>query len=160
MTEYANHREETFFLNNFNIDRVFHAIERADYLFLYYIKRCEEQEPQQKIVQIHSKQGKRVYLSALADAMNMEIPELSKAVENLQGKGYVSWKTDSEAGKTYVELTSKAVELMNDERRRMENSYRQIQEEIGAEELERTVRTMGRIAAILKRADTGQETTE
>lgn len=145
MAQFTEHKEEMFFLNNFNIDRIFNVIERTDYLFLYYIKYCGGQ----------SEQEKRVYLSALADAMNIEIPEISKAVENLQNKGYVSWKTDREMGKTYVELTSKAVELMYDERKRMENSYKQIQEEIGEEELERTVQTMGKIAGILKRGNTG-----
>lgn len=36
------HKEKMFFLNNFDIDRVFGTIERADYLFLYYIKNCAE----------------------------------------------------------------------------------------------------------------------
>lgn len=149
MVEFMNHKEETFFLNNFNIDRIFNTIEKTDYVFLYYIKCCQDQNGQ----------GKKVYLSALAEVMNIEIPEISKAVENLQNKGYVSWKTDIEAGKTYVELTSKAVELMHDEKKRMENSYRQIQEEIGAEELERTVQTMKKITGILKRMDTEPEVT-
>ncbi len=147
---FMNHKEETFFLNEFNVDRIFYAIERTDYLFLYHIKCCETQ----------SKQGKRVYLSVLADTMNMAIPQISKAVENLQNKGYVSWKTDSEAGKTYVKLTSKAVELMRDERERMENSYQRILEEVGEEELNRTIRTMQTITSILKEvaADSGSKT--
>lgn len=135
-----NQNEEIFFLDNFNVDRIFNAIERTDYLFLYHIKRCEGQ----------GSQGKRVYLSVLADTMNMAIPQISKAIEGLQNKGYVSWKTDNEAGKTYVKLTSKAVELMRDERERMENSYKRILEEIGEEELDRTIRTMQIIAGILK----------
>ena len=140
MESLLNHKEEQFFLDNFNVDRIFYTIGRADYLFLYHIKRCETQ----------SKLGKRVYLSVLADTMNLPIPQISKAVENLRNKGYVSWKTDSEAGKTYVKLTSKAVELMRDERERMENSYKRILEEIGEEELERTIRTMRTITGILK----------
>ncbi len=108
--------------------------------FIYHIKRCETK----------SKQGKRVYLAVLADTMNMPIPQISKAVENLRNKCGVSWGTDSEAGKTYVKLTSKAVELMRDERQRMENFYKRILEEIGEEELERTIRTMRTITSILK----------
>ena len=49
-----------------------------------------------------------------------------------------------------MKLTSKAVELMRDERERMENSYKRILEEIGEEELERTIRTMRTITGILK----------
>lgn len=63
--------------------------------------------------------------------MHFELPDISKAIEKLQDKGYVSWKTDNSAGKTYVELTSKAVELMFDERLRMKKCYEQIREEIG-----------------------------
>ncbi|EOS38371.1 hypothetical protein C808_02572 [Lachnospiraceae bacterium M18-1] len=138
-----DHKEEIFFLNNFNIDRVFGTIERADYVFLYYIKICADESVQQD----------RVYLSELAGAMHLALPEISKAMENLQEKGYVSWKTDNSAGKTYVELTSKAVELMSDERLRMKKCYEQIREEIGEEELSGMVQTMKKITGILKRVN-------
>lgn len=134
------HQEERFFLDNFNIDRVFNTIEKTDYLFLYYIKCCAGQD-------------NRVYLSALAEAMNMKIPELSKAMEKLQSKGYVLWKTDHEAGRTYVELTSKAVELMRDAKRRMDCCYQKIREEIGPEKLAETIHTLKRINEILIGAD-------
>ncbi len=140
MAEFRNHKEEKFFLDNFNTDRIFKTIERTDYFFLYHIKCIQDQ----------NEHGKRVYLSVLADTTNIRIPEISKAVENLQNKGYVLWKTDSTAGKTYVEMTSKAIELMADERKRMEQSYKKIQEEIGEEELERTSHTMRKIINILK----------
>lgn len=136
-----DHKEEVFFLNNFDIDRVFGTIERADYLFLYYIKTCADE----------TAQGKNVYLSELAEAMHLGIPEISKAMGNLQEKGYVSWKTDSSVGKTYVELTSKAVELMCDERLRMKKCYKQIREEIREEELTGMMQTMKKITGILKR---------
>jgi len=138
-----DHKEEMFFLNNFDIDRVFGTIERADYLFLYYIKNCADESVQE---------GK-VYLSGLAEAMHLSLPEISKAMENLQDKGYVSWKTDYSAGKTYVELTSKAVELMSDERLRMKKCYEQIREEIGEEELSGMIQTMKKITGILKRVN-------
>ncbi len=150
MTNFAGHKEEAFFLNNFNTDRIFNVIERTDYLFLHYIKRCE----------VQSGQEKRVYLSTLAATMSLGIPEISKAVEKLPLKGYVSWKTDSDAGKTYVELTSKAVELMVDEKRRMEQSYQKIREEIGAEELERTIQTMKKITDILKQVNSSGTSTD
>lgn len=144
-----DHKEEVFFLDNFDIDRVFGTIERADYLFLYYIKICADE----------TAQGKNVYLSELAEAMHLGIPEISKAMGNLQEKGYVSWKTDSSVGKTYVELTSKAVELMCDERLRMKKCYEQIREEIGEEELAGMMQTMKKITGILKRinGNTGAE---
>ena len=101
--ELKHHPEEWFFLHNFDADRVFNTIQRADYLILYYIKMEAEQHPEQPI-----------YLADLAAVMGLKITELSKAVEKLQDKGLVTWKTDREAGRTYVELSSKAVELMCD----------------------------------------------
>ena len=139
MNEIINH-PESFFLENFNVDRIFSTIEKTDYLFLYYIRSC-------------SKQDGRAYLSDLSKAMNMEIPALSRQIEKLQGKGYVSWQTDHAAGKTYVELTSKAVELMAEERTRMANAYEKILKEIGPEEIERTVQTMRKITRILNIPD-------
>lgn len=135
----GNHHEELFFLDNFNLDRVFNTIKRADYLVLYYIQSRREAAPEQK-----------VYLSDLAEAMEVRVVQISKAVEKLQEKGFVMWKTDAEAGRTYVELTSKAVELMAAERSWMKRCYERIRTELGDEELARTAESLHRISTILK----------
>ena len=133
------HPEEWFFLHNFDVDRVFSTIQRADYLILYYIKMQAEQHPDSK-----------VYLADLAAVMGLKVTELSKAVEKLQDKGFVAWKTDREAGRTYVELSSKAVELMAEERAFMQRCYARLRAELGDEELHRAVSTMQSVTAILK----------
>ena len=132
-------RQEWFFLHNFDIDKVFSTIQRADYLILYYIKMQAEQHPDSK-----------VYLADLAAVMGLKVTELSKAVEKLQDKGFVAWKTDREAGRTYVELSSKAVELMAEERAFMQRCYARLRAELGDEELHRAVSTMQSVTAILK----------
>ena len=76
--------------------------------------------------------------------------ELSKAVEKLQDKAFVAWKTDKEAGRTYVELSSKAVELMAEEHDFMKRCYERLHSELGDDELRRTVDTMQKVTAILK----------
>lgn len=139
MEPMKHHAEEWFFLHNFDIDRVFRTIQRADYLLLYYIKMQQEQHPDEK-----------VYLSDLAAAMGIRVSELSKGIEKLQDSGYVMWKTDREAGRTYVELSSKAVELMAEEREFMKRCYARLRDEIGDEELLRTVGTMQKVTAVLK----------
>ena len=138
-TEWKHHPEEWFFLHEFNVDKVFSTIQRADYLILYYIKVEQESRPEQK-----------VYLADLAAALGLKVTELSKAVEKLQDKGFVVWKTDREAGRTYVELSSKAVELMAEERSFMEHCYQRLRAEIGEEELRRTVATMKKATEILR----------
>ena len=95
------HPEEWFFLHNFDVDRVFSTIRRTDYLVLFYIKMRQESHPDEKL-----------YLADLAAEMGVKVTELSKGIEKLQDQGYVRWLTDREAGRTYVELTSKAVELI------------------------------------------------
>lgn len=134
-----HHPEEWFFLHEFNVDKVFSTIQRADYLILYYIKVEQEAHPE-----------KKVYLADLAAAMGIKVTELSKGIEKLQDNGFVAWKTDKEAGRTYVELSSKAVELMAEERALMQRCYQRLCTEIGDEELRRTVTTMQRATAILK----------
>lgn len=141
MNPSVNHREELFFLDNFDLDRVFNTINRADYLVLYSIKVQQEADP-----------VCRVYLADLAATLHLRIPQMSRTIEKLQDKGFVAWKTDNEAGRTYVELTSKAVELMAEERAWMQSCYARIREEIGEEELMRTARTMHRITEILRGA--------
>ena len=137
--ELKHHPEEWFFLHNFDIDKVFSTIQRADYLILYYIKMQAEQHPDSK-----------VYLADLAAVMGLKVTELSKAVEKLQDKGFVAWKTDREAGRTYVELSSKAVELMAEERAFMQRCYARLRAELGDEELHRAVSTMQSVTTILK----------
>ena len=138
-TEWTHAPEEWFFLHNFDVDKVFSTIQRADYLVLYYIRQQAAQHP-----------GSKVYLADLAAAMGLKVTELSKAVEKLQDKGFVAWKTDKEAGRTYVELTSKAVELMAEEHDFMKRCYERLHSELGDDELRRTVDTMQKVTAILK----------
>lgn len=139
MEPMKQHPEEWFFLHNFDIDRVFNTIQRADYLVLFYIKMQQEAHPDEKL-----------YLADLAAAMGVKVTELSKGIEKLQDSGYVVWKTDREAGRTYVELSSKAVELMAEERDFMKRCYTRLRAELGDEELRQTVNTMQHLTAILK----------
>ena len=138
-TEWTHAPEEWFFLHNFDVDKVFSTIQRADYLVLYYIRQQAAQHP-----------GSKVYLADLAATMGLKVTELSKAVEKLQDKGFVAWKTDKEAGRTYVELSSKAVELMAEEHDFMKRCYERLRSELGDDELRRTVDTMQKVTAILK----------
>ena len=82
--------------------------------------------------------------------MGVKVTELSKGIEKLQDQGYVRWLTDREAGRTYVELTSKAVELMAEECDFMKRCYARLRTELGDEELRRTVDTLQHMRDILK----------
>jgi len=139
MEEMQQHQGEWFFLHELNVDKVFSTIQRADYLILYYIKLEQEEHP-----------GEKLYLADLAAAMGVRVTELSKGIEKLQDSGFVAWKTDREAGRTYVELSSKAVELMAEERAFMQRCYARLRAELGDEELHRAVSTMQSVTAILK----------
>ena len=132
-------RKALTIVETLHTNKVFSTIQRADYLILYYIKMQAEQHPDSK-----------VYLADLAAVMGLKVTELSKAVEKLQDKGFVAWKTDREAGRTYVELSSKAVELMTEERAFMQRCYARLRAELGDEELHRAVSTMQSVTAILK----------
>ena len=138
-TEWKHQPEEWFFLHNFDLDKVFSTIQRADYLVLYCIKMQQAEHP-----------GEKVYLADLAAAMGLKVTELSKTMENLQDKGYVVWQTDREAGRTYVELSSKAVELMAEERGFMKRCYNRLRTELGDEELGRAVELLQHVSSILK----------
>ncbi len=130
---------EDFFLDYFNSDRVFNTLKRADYLLLRAIQsRAGER----------GRPG-RTYLADLAAALDIPIPTLSKTVERLQDKGLVAWKTDNAAGQTYVKLTSKAVELMDDESRRMKTAYERIRAEIDEKDLKQSLETARKVAEIL-----------
>ena len=67
----------------------------------------------------------------------------------------MAWKTDRAAGQTYVKLTSKAVELMDNERRSMKAAYDRVKAEIDEQDLEQAMKTVRKIAEILKESKQG-----
>lgn len=130
---------ENFFLKYLNVDSIFDTIRRADYIFLFYVEELQKK----------SGQDEGVYLSDLAQALNMTIPQASRTARALQDQDLILWKTSSDKSRTYVQLTSNAIELMNYEEARMEEFYDAIADNIDASELEGMLATMKKIAAII-----------
>lgn len=131
---------EKFFLDNFNADKAFRFIDRSDYLFLYYIRKCLPDSPLPG----------GVYLSDLGAAMNRPMPELSKAIRRLQEKGYVVWKTDEAKERTFVSLTDKAEESMRAQRETMTKLYESIRAAVPPDDLETTLCSLRKINEILQ----------
>ena len=130
---------ENSFLKYLNVDSIFDTIRRADYIFLFYVEELQKK----------SGQDEGVYLSDLAQALNMTIPQASRTARALQDQDLILWKTSSDKSRTYVQLTSNAIELMNYEEARMEEFYDAIADNIDASELEGMLATMKKIAAII-----------
>ena len=130
---------ENSFLKYLNVDSIFDTIRRADYIFLFYVEELQKK----------SGQDEGVYLSDLAQALNMTIPQASRTARALQDQDLILWKTSSDKSRTYVQLTSNAIELMNYEEARMEEFYDAIVDNIDASELEGMLATMKKIAAII-----------
>ena len=133
--ELKHHPEEWFFLHNFDADRVFNTIQRADYLILYYIKMEADQHPEQTI-----------YLADLAAVMGLKITELSKAVEKLQDNDAYKYA----AIRNILYRKGKAVELMAEERDFMKRCYARLRTELGDDELRRAVDIMQKVTAVLQ----------
>lgn len=133
--------EEEFFLKSINVERVFQIIERTDYLFIYSIKECMKK----------SEIPEGVYLSTLAEEMDLSITDTSKAIKSLEDKGYVTWKLDENKEKTYIVLTNKAVELGQGQKRKMIEAYEKITSNIRKEDLEVTLLTLSKIRQLLEK---------
>lgn len=132
--------EENFFLNNISMDRVFKIVEQTDYLFIYNIKQCLKD----------SEIEDGVYLSTLAEKMELSITNVSKAVKKLEDKGYVMWKLDENRKRTYIVLTNKAEKLGLEQKRKLIDIYEKITENIRKEDMEVTMLTLNKIKNILK----------
>lgn len=132
--------EENFFLNNISMDRVFKIVEQTDYLFIYNIKQCLKD----------SEIEDGVYLSTLAEKMELSITDVSKAVKKLEDKGYVMWKLDENRKRTYIVLTNKAEKLGLEQKRKLIDIYEKITENIRKEDMEVTMLTLNKIKNILK----------
>ncbi len=133
---------EDFFLNRIDISRMFEFMERSEYIFLYNIKKCMENSDDNK-----------AYMSELAKQLNLSITETSRAVKNLEDKGFVTWQTDEKKERTFVTLTGKAKEAMANQYDKMEKAYHKIFSEISNEEMMQTVSTLGKIREIIKEID-------
>ena len=82
--------------------------------------------------------------------MGLEITGVPKAVEKLKEKGLGEWKTEREAGSTYGERSSKAVELRAEEGDGMKRSDARLRTELGDDELRRAVDIMQKVTAVLQ----------
>lgn len=131
--------QEDFFLKSINIDNIFKSFEKADYLFLYSIKHCME----------NSEIADGVYLSDLAEYMNMPMPDISKAIKKLEQKGYVEWHTDEKKERTYITPTTKAVSDMRNQRESLVSAYGKIVANIDDNDLKTTIETIAKIRNIL-----------
>ncbi len=123
MAQTDTRKQEQFFMDNLNPDNIFKAVERVDFVYLYHINRAQKE---------HS--GK-VYLSTIVEDMHQPMSMVSRGMERLQDKGYISWKVDDSAGKTYVEVTTKAVEMLADQKKTLDTIYNHLKEIYSDEEL-------------------------
>lgn len=131
---------EEFFVDGINADVIFDLVERTDYYFMY------------RIMHSHAifEDGRSVYLSDLAEDLEMPVVELSKVMHAMEDKGYVTWHTDEKKERSYVTLTGKAVSLMSGQKQMMIECYKKILELIPQEELTAALKTMGDIRRIIK----------
>ncbi len=132
---------EEFFVDGINADVIFDLVERTDYYFMY------------RIMHSHAifEDGRSVYLSDLAEDLEMPVVELSKVMHAMEDKGYVTWHTDEKKERSYVTLTGKAVSLMSGQKQMMIECYKKILELIPQEELTAALKTMGDIRRIIKK---------
>lgn len=132
---------EQLFLDNVSVEMVFNLVDRIDYLFLRYIKNAGSQGAEQK----------EVYLSDLAEGLQLPMAEVSNEVNRLQDKGYVRWLMGEKRDRTYVEVTQTALDLLDRQKEHLKEMYQKILEELGEEETVAMLRSMHRIAEIVKR---------
>ena len=131
---------ENLFLNHLHSDLIFQAMERQDYILLYAIRRGIETSPLENAA----------YLSDLAEMINVTIAQMSRFATKLQDKGYINWQTDMEQERTYLSLTGKGRDVLETQRKLMEEGHRRIVEEVDPQRLAVTIDTMHTIADIIR----------
>ena len=140
MAEKQGTSVEQLFLDNVNVEQVFQLMDRIDYLFLRYIR---EQSAR-------SDHG-GVYLAELAERLQMPMPQVSKEISKLQERGYIKWLMGEERNRTYVQLTQKAADKLEQQRQYLRKVYEKITEKLGEEETAVFVKSLHRVAEIVKK---------
>ncbi len=146
MAEYQRNLGEDFFLNRLNMEQVFAFIDQTDSFWLYHIERCAAEAD-----------SERVYLSDLAEEMDVSVSVASKSIRTLSERGYVLWKTDEKRERTYVSLTTRAKELMASQRQWLSDAYEKVVCTIPREDLDITMSTMAKIRTIVGAEDRAQQ---
>lgn len=140
MKTISNNYIDLFVMEKNSEESLFNIVDRADYLMLRYIDICRQKYPDQN----------RVYLVNLANEMEVPISEISKAATHLQDRNYVTWKTDESGRMTYVEITDLARSRMSAQEKRIERMKEKVMESISDEDLATTIRTMEKVAELVK----------
>ena len=131
---------EQLFLDNVNVEQVFHLMDRIDYLFLHYIRdKAADSE------------NGGVYLAELAEGLQMQMPGVSREISKLQERGYIKWLMGEERNRTYVELTQKSIDRLEQQRQYLRKVYEKITEELGEAETAALVKSLHRVAEIVKK---------
>ena len=120
-------------------DELFTLIDKVDYVYLYNIIDYQKN---------HSKDG-RAYLADMADFFHIPISKVSRRVRKLEERGYVIWKMDESRERTYIEPSKMALELLKEQRNKINECERMVQERIPDSDVEITKSTLRKIHAII-----------
>lgn len=131
---------EDFFSEELDMDRVFHSLERADYVLLRHIENISK-----------SRDDDRVYLRELGESMGVGMQMLSRMITSVQDKGYVLWLTKEDKSGTYVVLTEGGIKRIEKEKEEMRETFSKIKRTIPHEDLEITLDTFQKISGIIKK---------
>ncbi len=131
---------EVSLFKNISAEYIFDIVEKTDFFLIRSI--------QEGIKNSVLKEG--VYLSDLAEQMNVPVTQISAAVKKLESKGYVLWKLDDSRERTYIMLTDRALKLESDQKRKMMEAYEKIISTIRKEDLETTMLTISKIRELFE----------
>lgn len=131
---------EVSLFKNISAEYIFDIVEKTDFFLIRSI--------QEGIKNSALEEG--VYLSDLAEQMNVPVTQISAAVKKLESKGYVLWKLDDSRERTYIMLTDRALKLESDQKRKMMDAYEKIISNIRKEDLETTMLTISKIRELFE----------
>ena len=131
---------EVSLFKNISAEYIFDIVEKTDFFLIRSI--------QEGIKNSVLEEG--VYLSDLAEQMNVPVTQISAAVKKLESKGYVLWKLDDSRERTYIMLTDRALKLESDQKRKMMDAYEKIISNIRKEDLETTMLTISKIRQLFE----------
>ena len=78
----------------------------------------------------------RAYLSDIADELRLTVPQTSKMIRGLRGRGLVSWSHDGDGSEgTYITVTESGLGLIERQEAVLKDYYRRVIEKFGAENM-------------------------
>lgn len=121
------------------LEKLFSQISVVDYAAMWIISKLMDQEEEN-----------RLYLTEIAEQLQVPMKEVTKVVQNLQGRGLIIWTHDGDGSDgTYIMITKNGSASIGEQQHTLHQFYSNIVRRFGTEKFTKMVSLIGEFEMIV-----------